>query len=77
MSIKVYTSSSCSYCNKLKKFLKEHGVRFKEINISVYPEAAKELRDITGQTGVPVVLFGSQKIVGFDEHRLRKVLNIK
>jgi glutaredoxin 3 len=77
MNIKVYTNSSCPYCIKLKKFLKDNGVKFKEINISVYPEAAKELKDITGQTGVPVVLFGSQKIIGFDENRLKKVLNIK
>jgi glutaredoxin len=77
MNIKIYTNSNCPYCIKLKKFLKEHGVKFKEINLSVYPEAAKELKYITGQTGVPVVLFGSQKIVGFDEHRLRRVLNIK
>jgi glutaredoxin 3 len=77
MNIKVYTTSSCPYCVKLKNFLKENGVKFKEINISVYPEAAKELKNITGQTGVPVVLFGSHKIIGFDEGRLRKVLNIK
>jgi glutaredoxin 3 len=77
MSIKVYTSSGCPYCIKLKNFLKEHGVKFKEINISVYPEAAKELKDITGQTGVPVVLFGSQKIVGFDESRMKQILNVK
>jgi glutaredoxin 3 len=77
MTIKVYTSSSCSYCNRAKKFLKEHGIKFKEINISVYPQAAKELKSKTGQTGVPVILFGNHKIVGFDENKLRKLLNIK
>jgi len=75
--IRVYTSSNCPYCIRLKKFLKDNRVKFKEINISVYPEAAKELKNKTGQTGVPVTLFGNNKIVGFDEHRLRKVLNIK
>jgi glutaredoxin 3 len=77
MNITVYTNSSCPYCIKLKKFLKENGVKFKEINISIYPEAAKELNNKTGQTGVPVTLFGNHKIVGFDENRLRNLLNIK
>ena len=77
MTIKVYTNSSCPYCIRAKKFLKEHGIKFKEINISVYPQAAKELKNKTGQTGVPVLLFGNHKIVGFDENKLKKILNIK
>ncbi|MEO0293039.1 MAG: glutaredoxin family protein [candidate division WOR-3 bacterium] len=77
MNIKVYTASNCPYCIKLKNFLKENGIKFKEINISIYPEAVKELKNITGQVGVPVLLFGNQKIVGFNEEHLRKVLNIK
>jgi len=75
--IKVYTNSSCPYCIKLKNFLKKNEVKFKEINISRYPEAAKELKSRTGQTGVPVTLFGSHKIIGFDENRLRNLLKIK
>ena len=77
MTIKVYTNSSCPYCNRVKGFLKEHGIKFKEINISTYPSAAKELKDKTGQTGVPVILAGSHKIVGFDEGKLRRILKIK
>jgi len=77
MTIKVYTSSSCPYCMRVKKFLKDHGIKFKEINVSRYPEAAKELKSKTGQTGVPVILFGNHKIIGFDENKLRRFLNIK
>lgn len=77
MTVKVYTSSSCPYCKRVKKFLKEHGVKFKEINISKYPQAAKELKAKTGQTGVPVTLTGSHKIIGFDEKKLRRILKIK
>jgi glutaredoxin 3 len=77
MTIKLYTSSSCPYCMRAKKFLKEHGIKFKEINISVYPQAAKELKEKTGQTGVPVILTGNHKIVGFDEKKLRNIFKIK
>jgi glutaredoxin 3 len=77
MTIKVYTNSSCPHCTRAKKFLKEHGIKFKEINISTYPQAARELKEKTGQTGVPVILFGSHKIVGFDENKLKRLLKIK
>ncbi|MEJ2354417.1 MAG: glutaredoxin family protein [candidate division WOR-3 bacterium] len=77
MTIKLYTNSSCPHCTRAKKFLKDHDIKFKEINISRYPEAAKELKEKTGQTGVPVILFGNHKIVGFDENKLKRLLNIK
>ncbi len=77
MTIKLYTNSSCPHCIRAKKFLKDHDIKFKEINISKYPGAAKELKRKTGQTGVPVILFGNHKIVGFDENKLKRLLNIK
>ncbi len=77
MTIKVYTNSSCPYCTRVKSFLKEHDIKFKEINISTYPSAAKELKEKTGQTGVPVILAGNHKIVGFDESKLRRILKVK
>ena len=77
MTIKVYTNSSCPYCTRVKSFLKEHNIKFKEINISTYPSAAKELKERTGQAGVPIILAGNHKIVGFDESKLRRILKIK
>ncbi len=77
MKVIVYTSSSCPYCMMVKKFLKGNGVKFKEINITRHPSAAKELMKKTGQTGVPVTLTGSHKIVGFDEPKLRRILRVK
>ena len=77
MTIKVYTNSSCPHCTRTKKFLKDNGIKFTEINISTYPQAAKELKEKTGQTGVPVILFGNNKIVGFDENKLKRLLKIK
>lgn len=77
MKIKIYTNSSCPHCIKAKNFLKENGLKFKEINLTSYPSAAKELMRITGQTGVPVIFAGGHKIIGFDEDKLRRILKIK
>lgn len=76
MKVKVYTSSSCPYCNMVKKFLREHGVKFKEINISKKPNAARELAKKTGQVGVPVTIIGNKKVIGFNKEKLKKILNI-
>ena len=77
MRVKVYTSSTCPYCTKVKKFLKQNNVKFKEINITKHPEAARELKKKTGQSGVPVTIAGGKKIVGFNEDKLKRVLKIR
>jgi len=77
MRVLVYTSSSCPYCKKVKNFLREHSVTFKEINLNFHRSAARELKEKTGQTGVPVILAGNYKIIGFDENKLRRILRIK
>lgn len=80
MKIKVYSSPTCSYCDKEKEFLKEHNIEFEEVNVMEDQEAAKELNEKTGATGVPVTVIDNnfdEAIIGFDEQKLREKLNIK
>ena len=53
--IKVYTTTRCPYCVKAKEFLKSKGVQFKEINVETDSKAAKEMVELSGQSGVPVL----------------------
>lgn len=70
----LFSTSTCSWCRRAKRYLKESRVRFKEINIERDPEAARDLARKTGQTGVPVIKIGSKWIVGFDRPRIERVL---
>ncbi|MDQ3913155.1 MAG: glutathione S-transferase N-terminal domain-containing protein [Actinomycetota bacterium] len=70
----VFSTSSCPWCTRAKRYLKESGVRFKEVNIERDPKAAQDLVKKTGQMGVPVVKVGSKWIVGFDQPRIEKEL---
>jgi glutaredoxin len=60
----------------MKQFLKQQGVDYREIDVS-QGEAIEELRQKTGQTGVPVVEVGDQLVIGFDRAKLIKVLEAK
>ena len=70
----IFTTPTCSWCRRAKRYFKERGVQFKEINIERDPDAARDLVRRTGQTGVPVIKIGSSWIVGFDKVRLEKEL---
>lgn len=70
----LFSTSTCSWCRRAKRYFKEHGVPFKEINIERDQQAARDIVRKTGQTGVPVIKIGSSWIVGFDRERIDKEL---
>jgi len=71
----VYTSPSLPYCNMVKEFLSQRGVSYKEYDVSVDQNAARELVDRTRQMGVPVTVIDGQTIIGFDQPKLEQVLS--
>ncbi|MGF1473754.1 MAG: glutaredoxin family protein [Rubrobacteraceae bacterium] len=70
----LFSTSTCSWCRRAKRYLREKRVPFKEINIEKDADAAQDLVRKTGQTGVPVIKIGNQWIVGFDQNRIDREL---
>ncbi len=75
--VRVYSTQACPWCMKAKNFLKEHNVKFEDIDVSRDHDAAREMIEKSGQTGVPVIMIDSEIIVGFDMERIAKLLKIK
>lgn len=76
-TVKVYSTSTCPWCVKTKEFLKNHDVKFEDINIENNESARNEMFEKTGQFGVPVIEVEDQVIVGFNKDALKKALKIK
>lgn len=72
----VYTAEGCPWCKKTKEFLKEHNIKYNEIDVGKDENAAKEMVKKSGHMGVPVIDVNGKIIVGFDEEKLRETLNI-
>ncbi len=70
----LFSTPSCSWCKRAKRYLRENRVRFKEVDVERDPKAAQDLVKKTGQTGVPVIKIGSRWIVGFDRDRIEREL---
>jgi glutaredoxin-like YruB-family protein len=70
----IFSTSRCSWCRRAKRYFKEQGVPFKEINVERDQHAARDIVRKTGQTGVPVIKIGGSWIVGFDKERIDKEL---
>ncbi|MDC2863183.1 glutaredoxin family protein [Bacillus sp. BP-3] len=73
-SITVYTTTRCPYCVRLKNFLLNQNISFKEVNIENNPEIMQQLVKTTGQMGVPQTEVNGKWIVGFDPNNIMMAL---
>lgn len=74
MSVTVYSTPTCVYCNMAKKYLESKNVRYDEIDITSDRDAAAEIVEKSGQRGVPVIDFEGTIIVGFDKNKIDSLL---
>jgi len=59
-----------------KRFLKKNRIEFEEINVSKDKDAAREMIQKSGNTGVPQTDIDGKIIVGFNKEALVKELGL-
>jgi len=80
--IKLYTLSTCSHCNRTKKFFKNNGidVEFTDVDLLDGSERERildEVRKLNPDCSFPTICIGDVVIVGFNEEKLRDALDRK
>jgi glutaredoxin len=79
--VKVYALSTCPYCKRTKKFLNENNIEYDCTDVDLLEDseqdsALDEIEKLTGRQSFPVVVIGTEVIVGHDEEKLRKALGL-
>ena len=72
----IFPTPTCSWCKRAMKYFREHHIKFKQIDVSRDPVAARDMQKMSGQMGVPVIKIGKEVIVGFDKPKIDKLLGI-
>ncbi|MFO0920400.1 MAG: glutaredoxin family protein [Candidatus Saccharimonadales bacterium] len=70
----IYTTPTCGFCHMAKNWMKEKGIKFKEVDVSTDINAAKEMVEKSGQMGVPVIDVDGDITIGFDRPKLETIL---
>lgn len=70
MSVIVYSTPTCPYCQRAKKHLSDKGISFEDVNVADDLERQEEMVAKSGQMGVPVLDINGTVIVGFDLARI-------
>ncbi len=75
-NVKVYSTPTCPYCIRAKKFLEENNIPFENFDVSADQQKSEEMVKLSGQMGVPVLDIEGKIIVGFDKEEIKKALGI-
>jgi glutaredoxin 3 len=66
--VRIYTAMLCPYCSQAKKLLREKGVAFEEIDLTMKPRQRAELAGRAGgRTSVPQIWIGETHVGGCDD----------
>jgi glutaredoxin 3 len=76
MEVKVYTTPTCPWCQKVKEWLKKNKVSFQELDVTESDTYRDEVLEKTGKMALPVIEIDDIVISGFDEPKLKKALNL-
>lgn len=74
--VTIYSTASCHFCHMAKDFFTEKNVQYTDFNVGENIEKRKEMVEMTGQMGVPVIRIGDDVIVGFDKNKISELLGI-
>lgn len=63
----------CKICKKAKAWLNLKGISFTELNVEKDSEGKRRYKELNGK-GVPIFLYGKQRMNGFNPGRLEQML---
>jgi glutaredoxin len=78
--ITVYSTKTCAYCNMLKQWLDEKGIKYANYNVDKNPFAAQMMVSLSGQMGVPFTTIEDESgqvesVIGFDKPKLEALIS--
>ena len=75
--VKVYSTTTCTWCTRVKEYLRSHHIRFTDIDVSKNQSAADAMVSKSGQRGVPQTEINGRMVIGFDKIKIDTLLDIK
>lgn len=76
-TVTIYSTPVCHFCHAAKDFFTENNIKYTEYDVASDAAKRQEMIEMTNQMGVPVIRIGDDVVIGFDEGKLRELLEIK
>lgn len=78
-TVEIYSTPTCHFCHMAKEWLGQQGIPFTNYDVGPQgdPGRRKEMIEMTGQMGVPVIKIGNDVMVGFNQEKMAELLEVK
>ena len=76
-NVTIYSTQTCHFCHMTKDFFKENNITFTDLDVTSDEKNKEEMLERSGQMSVPVIFVGDEMVVGFNESKLKELLEIK
>jgi glutaredoxin-like YruB-family protein len=76
VQVQIYSTPTCHFCHMAKEWMTENKISYVDYNVAEDMGRRKEMVEITGQLGVPVIMIGENIMVGFNQEEMAKLLNV-
>lgn len=76
MQVTIYSTPTCHFCDKAKEFFQANGVKYTEHDVKSDLARRKEMIELSGQMGVPVITIDGKVVTGFDAYALKVFLKL-
>jgi len=74
--IEIFSTETCHFCHMAKDWLTAKGIPFVDYNVGSDVAKRKEMMEMTGQLGVPVIKIGDEVMIGFNPDQMAKILEV-
>ncbi len=74
--VTLYTTPSCGYCRMAKDFFQANNIQYQEKDVAIDSAAREEMLNKSDQLGVPVIEIGENILIGFNQPKLRELLDL-
>jgi len=72
--VKIYSTPSCHFCHMAKDYFNDNDIKYTDFNVAEDAEKRTEMVEKTGQMGVPVIDIGGEIVIGFNEAKIKELL---
>ncbi len=74
--VDIYSTATCHFCHMAKEWMTEKNIPFNDYNVGTDAEKRKEMVEMTGQLGVPVIKIGDDVMIGFNPDKMAQLLGV-
>lgn len=73
-TVTIYSTPTCHFCHAAKEYFDENKIEYTDFDVASDTEKRQEMIEMTGQMGVPVIRIDDDVVIGFDEGKVKELL---